>query len=189
MLRFTTRMAKRQKDIITTKDGQRFRVKVTYEIIAVKSKKYGKGQTILRGRYTTRAAAVKRAKSKLSPPKRKRPVKALPPPPKEKITVLKNFQVVTTTERKALEGQVGGLFGFTYQLNGKTYVHDKMIESYSTRTAARITDLNDREIRLKLAEAERFATIQFLQEKGLETANITLVEFIPPIKYKYYMPN
>lgn len=181
---------------IKTKKGDVYNVRVTYEVVAVKASKVPKGTVVARGRYTTEAATLRAARQQLTPKKKKKVSKADVVNKQyqkqeghklEHTTQLKNFSVQISRKRLPQRAQVGGLFVFTYQLNGKTIIHDKVIESFSRRTTQPVTSLSAQQIAAKLREAQEFARVRFLQEVGLETANIVNEEFIPPVVFKYYV--
>lgn len=120
------------------------------------------------------------------PPKRRRSNKQRLVVHVDQVTPLTNFKIRVSTERLPMRAQVGGNFVFTYQRNGKTEIYDERIQAFSKRSKVPATQLTRDGIARLLVQAERFAMVQFLQKTGLETVDVTLIEFQRPILYKYY---
>lgn len=187
-------VTRKKTQVYTTKDGQKYRLRVTYEVVAVKVKGVKRGTVVRRGRYTTKRDALKSARASFDK-KRTSRKKSIEQRYRKayghglvRTTQLTHFHLVHTTRKLNHKGEIGGLFIFTYQMNGKKTVYDTPIEAYSSTTRVPITRLSDVEITRYIAQALSFARIQFLQKLGIETADILLEEFIPPVRYKYYIP-
>lgn len=187
---------KKKSNIITTKDGQRFRVRITYEVIALKTKRAQKGTVLLRGKYISQKDIRQKVNRRYQPKKRadarmsafKKQYRQQTQHGLYYEKQLRNFKELTSRRKLPHKGQIGALFAITYQLNGERKVHDKIIEDYSRRTDVPITQLSNYQILQYLEEAKQNAQVAFLQATGLETADVVLIEIIPPIRFKYYVP-
>lgn len=195
---YVYRMVSKQPKTYSTKDGKKFRLKVVYEIVAVKVPGVKRGTILQKGKYTNKRAALKRARVFLSAPspnKKTNRQKEVEKAYKKayghgliRSDTLSHVRMLHTTRKMRYKGEIGGLFIFTYQQNGKRILYERPIEAYSSTTRVPITSLSDGQIQAYLDQALSFARIRFLQDLGLETIDIVLEEFIPPIRYKYYIP-